>query len=146
MFEGTYQRTIEGWLYEAKDMTRRLAKLTATARTIKNAVTDDDFVETEKHAVEKLLEVAKAATEKCAEVHRLLMHMEEDIENFQKAKLLSILPESGCFESEMVAVTGHASDPMICDTEESFVRHVALSSLAANASPSRSISRASYPY
>ena len=139
-----YHVTMQQWLHELKEITRRLAKFTSTVRTLKNAV-GDEFVETEKPALGKLEAAIKKATQDCASAHVLLMAMESDAENFRKAKILSEVDNAN-EEDPMIAITSDRNDPMICATEEEYVRSVASASMAANASPSRSASRSSYPY
>ena len=140
-----YQANIQQWIAETKDITRRLAKLTATIRTLTQA-NADDYVEGEKPSLEKLQQVAKSATENCAAAHRLLMHMAEDVQNFRAAQDMSILLEGTQPTNEMVAITTSTDDPVLCTSEEAFVSLVASSTTATNMSPSRSLSRASYPF
>ena len=138
-----YQANIQQWVSETKDITRRLAKLTATIRTLTQA-NADEYVEGEKPSLEKLQQLAKSATENCAAAHRLLMHMAEDIQNFRTAQDMSIHLEET--QPTMMAITSSTDDPVLCASEEAFVSLVASSGTASNMSPSRSLSRASYPF
>ena len=54
-----YQANIQQWVSETKDITRRLAKLTATIRTLTQA-NADEYVEGEKPSLEKLQQLANS--------------------------------------------------------------------------------------